>query len=201
MEIWKDIDGFAGFYQVSNKGNVKSLEREITYEDGRVYNYPSKNIKQTLDGRGYPTVGFNVGGNKSSHRVHRLVAENFIPRTFSLSPLEVNHIDGNKKNNNVENLEWVTSSENTLKGYEIGLFEKSRETSRYIAKQNKKFSRSIKTQVENIETGEVLIFNSASEASVHFGYKKNAFTEAMRVRNGIAGKNKELKVSKIRNQE
>ena len=62
MEIWKDIDGFAGFYQVSNKGNVRSLEREITYEDGRVYNYPSKNIKQTLDGRGYPTVGFNVGG-------------------------------------------------------------------------------------------------------------------------------------------
>lgn len=122
-EIWKDIiiqvDGnifdFTGIYQISNLGRVKSLPRKITYSDGRVYYYEGKIkvlIKHKRDG--YIYVRLNCNGNhlrKYFHcKVHRLVAEAFIPNPEN-KPC-VDHIDTNKENNEVTNLRWSTLSEN-----------------------------------------------------------------------------------------
>ena len=103
QEIWKDIAGYKGMYQVSNKGNVRSLSWNKT---GIIRNMYLKKHKN-----GYLQVELAKDGVKKMYLVHRLVAESFIPNPSSL-PI-INHKDENKKNNNVENLEWCTFSYNS----------------------------------------------------------------------------------------
>lgn len=108
MEIWKDIKGYEGLYQVSNKGNVKRLERVLP--DGRCLK--ELIFKLNVSGDGYIMVGLTKDSIRKHYYVHRLVAEHFIPHDESR--YEVDHIDTNRTNNNVENLRWVTRSENNL---------------------------------------------------------------------------------------
>lgn len=117
QEIWKDIKGYEGIYQVSNLGKVKSLN----YKRGK----HEKEIKQVLNSRGYLEVGL-FNGKVKTHRVHRLVAQTFIPNPENKD--EVNHIDGNKKNNTVNNLEWNTSKENIHHAWENKLICFSKES-------------------------------------------------------------------------
>lgn len=110
MEEWKDIKGYEGKYQVSNLGRVKSLKRLATnnhWIKEKILNESGK--KKTRDG--YLMV--SLAGK--TFRVNRLVAETFIPNP--LNKLSVNHIDGDKTNNRVDNLEWVTLSENMRHAY------------------------------------------------------------------------------------
>jgi len=129
MEIFKDIEGTQGDYQISNFGNVKSLRRLKKFKKGiaRVF-------KGSINTKGYPTVCIYVNGEFKTTRIHRLVAKSFIPNPENKP--EVNHIDGVKTNNNVFNLEWVTGSENVLHAYKNNLM--SSETNRRCAKINKK---------------------------------------------------------------
>lgn len=189
-EIWKDVPGYKGFYQVSSFGEVRSVERTIKYKDGRIFKYSSKNLKQKQDTKGYPQVGFNVNGKQTNHRVHRLVAETFLgkPRKKLMS---VNHIDGVKTNNNLCNLEWVTYSENTRKGYEIGLFDKSKDVARKRWKNNKLQCKPVEVIIKN--SGEVLNFESARAASKYVGQCQNYFTELLR----RGGENKKFKVKQV----
>lgn len=109
-EIWKDIVGFEGKYQVSSKARVKSLTRAIWngYKDiivkGRI-------LKQCLDSTGYYMVGLWIDGKFNGKKVHRLVAEAFLEKREKEQV--VNHIDGNYVNNSLSNLEWVSQRENT----------------------------------------------------------------------------------------
>lgn len=103
-EIWKDIEGYEGLYQVSNLGRVKSFPRNGTIKEERI-------LKPNKVG-GYLQVALQNHKNRKYKKVHRLVAETFIPNLENKR--EVNHIDGDKTNNCVENLEWVTTSENQL---------------------------------------------------------------------------------------
>lgn len=122
MEIWKDIRDYEGIYKISNLGNIKSLPRE--HVKGKLLN-PARN------NRGYLRVALSVKGRVRYDSVHRLVAETFIPNPKNLP--EVNHIDGNKLNNKVENLEWTTKSQNQIHAYKTGLRKttpRQRETSR-----------------------------------------------------------------------
>lgn len=115
QEIWKDIKGFEGYYQISNLGNVKSLG---------IYNknqYKYEHLKnKRISNKGYYYVAVSYKSKFKILTIHRLVAQAFIPNPFN-KPC-VNHIDGNKLNNSLDNLEWVTYSENTKHAWENGLF-------------------------------------------------------------------------------
>lgn len=116
MEKWKDIKGFEGKYQISNYGNVKSIKRFVNHWQGGLRLVNERLLKNFIK-QGYMYVDL---GNKKHYRIHRLVAESFI--TNSDNKLEVNHKDGNKLNNHVNNLEWATHSENMKHSYKTGLW-------------------------------------------------------------------------------
>lgn len=114
MEIWKDIKGYEGYYQVSNFGNVRSLDRF----DG-VHDRKGTKIKPNLKQNGYLQVGLRKHNKRKWFGIHRLVATHFL-RNPNNKP-QVNHIDCNKQNNNVSNLEWVTGKENQEHAVKHGL--------------------------------------------------------------------------------
>lgn len=109
MEVWKDVVGFEGLYKVSNLGNVKRVGffRGVNkaYLNGYI-------LKPTDNGKGYLRVKLTKDNKSKRFMLHRIIAEAFIE-----NPLKkrcVNHIDHNKKNNSIENLEWCTHSENVI---------------------------------------------------------------------------------------
>ena len=104
MEIWEDIEGYEGIYQVSSLGKVKSLNFNHTKKE--------KILKPFFNRDGYLSVNLYKEGKRKQYLVHRLVAKVFIPNPEN--KLEVNHKDEDKTNNKVENLEWVTSKENRI---------------------------------------------------------------------------------------
>ena len=114
MEIWKDIEGYEGLYQVSNEGNVKSLARYHVRND--------RILKQSHDKDGYNIVCLTKDNLKKWFRVHRLVAKAFIPNPNNYQV--INHKDENPKNNSVENLEWCTIQYNNDYGSRNGNFSK-----------------------------------------------------------------------------
>lgn len=106
MEIWKDIEGYEGLYQVSNEGNVKSLGNDKTRKE--------KLLKPNVNNRGYMVVGLCRIGKMKTHQVHRLVANAFLPNPDNLP--QVNHKDEDKTNNCVENIEYCTAEYNNNYG-------------------------------------------------------------------------------------
>jgi hypothetical protein len=115
-EIWKDIVGYKGLYQVSSFGRVKGLQRKCKLSESHKADFrivPEKIINQEIK-VGYCYVGLFSNGKCCRKRVHRLVAEAFIPNPDNLP--QVNHKDENKLNNCVENLEWCTGSYNIKYG-------------------------------------------------------------------------------------
>ena len=110
-EIWKDIDGFQNFYQISNFGRIKSFKKE---SKGKI-------LKNTNKNGDYFSVVLKNKNKTLYAKIHRLVAEAFIPNPNNLPC--VNHIDGNKQNNKVENLEWVTYKENFEHSKNMGLWK------------------------------------------------------------------------------
>lgn len=121
-EIWKDIEGYEGLYQVSNMGRVRSIDRVIYQEhEGITYSrlMNGRMLKYNNDKQGYLLVHLSKNGKRICKKVHRLVAEAFLENKDSKE--YVNHIDGNKQNNVVYNLEWVTPSENNIHAYKTKL--------------------------------------------------------------------------------
>lgn len=108
-EVWKDINGYEGLYQVSNFGNVKSLDRKIECCNS-IRIYKGKTLSKCIDDKGYERVLLTVAGKHKSAQVHRLVASAFIENAGNLP--EVNHKDENPTNNCVDNLEWCTKKYN-----------------------------------------------------------------------------------------
>lgn len=117
-EIWKDIGGYSGDYQISNLGRVKSFKKK---NHGKI-------LKLGKDGCGYYRIGLMKHGKRVTEKVHRLVACAFIPNPENKP--EVNHKDSNKTNNAIKNLEWSTHHENAIHCFSIGS-GKSRDTKGY----------------------------------------------------------------------
>lgn len=119
-EIWKDIVNYEGYYQISNLGNLRSLDREIDFYD----RWNKIKVKRIRKGKlmsygsspnGYSICVLQKEGKINHFSIHRLVALAFIENIENLP--QINHIDGNKKNNHVNNLEWTTPSNNILHAY------------------------------------------------------------------------------------
>lgn len=117
-EVWRDVVGYEGMYLVSNKGNVISIPRFV---EGHYTEYliEGKTLKKKIDKKGYERVYLSVHNEDKWIPVHRIVAKAFIPN--KMNKPQVNHKDGNKLNNNVENLEWCTNGENQKHAYAMGL--------------------------------------------------------------------------------
>lgn len=109
-EIWRDIDGYDGMYQVSNQGRVKSLERTFIDKSGRKRAFKECILKPNVVYGGYLTVSLCAGGKRKKLRVHRLVCEAF-HKNPEKKP-HVNHINETKTDNRSCNLEWMTATEN-----------------------------------------------------------------------------------------
>lgn len=152
-EIWRDVKGFEGRYQVSNKGNIFSVDRIV-----RGKKWGGRTLKPIHDKNGYLTVALYENGVGKNKKIHRLVSEAFLPNPNNY--LEINHIDENKTNNHVENLEWCTREHNINHG-----------------KRTEKVSKRVRAI--NIKTGEVITFSSTSEAG-RKGYHQGSVAAACR---------------------
>ena len=106
-EVWKDVAGYEGIYQISSLGRLKNIRRH-------------RMMNPSINGSGYVVASLSKDGKCSMVRVHRLVAKAFLPQKHSDLRL-VNHKDGNKTNNVVHNLEWVTPKINSVHALETGL--------------------------------------------------------------------------------
>mgnify|MGYP004477016409 CR=1 FL=1 len=153
-EIWKDIEGFEGLYQVSNLGRVKSLNYRRTGKEKVVKGWYDKNF--------YRHVTLRVNGKDKQFLVHRLVAETFIPNPQN-KPF-VNHIDEKSSNNNAENLEWCTHKENMNHGT-------------CTERMKRKLSKGVVGV--NVKTGEVITFVSAKEVESS-GFNQGAVSACCR---------------------
>lgn len=118
MKEWRKIKEYEG-YEVSNYGEVRTLGLKQEYSDGRVIGKPSKLLKPNAANNGYYNVFLYKNTKKKGYGIHRLVAQAFIPNPDNLP--QVNHINGNKHDNRVENLEWCNASYNQLHAVKKGL--------------------------------------------------------------------------------
>jgi hypothetical protein len=132
-EVWADISGYDGFYKVSNLGNIKSLQRYVKCKDGSVRLFQEKILSGGKAGRGYLLVTLFKGAKKRMEYVHRLVAEAFIPNVNNYP--QINHKNGIKTDNRVENLEWCNNSMNMKHAFKTGL---AKTTIYQVIEKNKK---------------------------------------------------------------
>lgn len=147
-QIWRDIPGYENLYQVSNTGKVRSLNYKKT---GKV-----KRLKQHSNNGGYSIIGLWKDGKCKHYLVHRLVAMTFIPNPNNYS--EVNHIDENKTNNCVWNLEWCDSSYNANYG-----------------SRNERLSKAHRKPIIMLDMNNnpIACFDSVKDANEHIGKDRN----------------------------
>jgi hypothetical protein len=118
MEIWKSIKGFEGLYEVSNQGRVKVLQRTARGRLNNIQTFKERILSPINQSNGYLKVNLVKDGIQKTCLIHRIVASAFIEGDNSLT---VNHINGIKTDNRVENLEWLSLSENHKHAFRIGL--------------------------------------------------------------------------------
>lgn len=173
IEIWKDIPGYEGLYQVSNFGRVKSLKRIDSL--GRI----SKEtiLKHDINKKGYFRVCL-YKNNRIKQSVHRLVAKSFL----GVSDLQVNHINGNKNDNRLENIEYVTNRENQSHRF-LGKGT-SKYTGVYWNKERSKWQAQINIKGKTIQLGRFVLEERAKKAyeDALCKYKiKNKYSEVERI--------------------
>ena len=121
-EQWRDIQGFEGLYQISDHGRVKSNDRVISqsnrYGTTTIHVYKGRILKESMNPNGYIHVDLHKEGKTIRFLIHRLVAIHFLEKQDGQNI--INHLDGNKSNNTVSNLEWCTQSQNIQYAYDHG---------------------------------------------------------------------------------
>ena len=164
MIEWRDIEGYEGRYQVSSDGQVRSMNRTLTAVNrwGTVNErtYPGKVLRPRVLRNLY--LGISLGSKSKCYMVHRLVAIAFIPNLNRKG--QVNHLNGNRSDNRVENLEWVTCSENHKHSYD----------------NLKRKKHSLTEQVVFIKDGVELFFESMLAAAKNLGITPGSVSSAVR---------------------
>lgn len=150
IEIWKPIINYEGYYEISNKGNIRSLDRIINLKNGFTRNEKGKTMKIGISHKNYKYVNLSKNSKNTQYEIHRLLAINFLENINNFNI--VNHIDGNTLNNNLNNLEWCNIRENATHG---NLFKNK--TSKYPCvykpKNSNKFLAEINHNKEKIYLG------------------------------------------------
>lgn len=148
-EIWKDIKGYEGLYQISNFGRIKSILSNKFLKAGKA--------------NGYRNVVLYKNKLKKTFNIHRLICINFISNPYN-KPC-VNHINGIKSDNRLENLEWVTHSENKIHAFKIGLESKKGEK-HHFSKLNEKQAIKIKYEHKDLSQKEIAKIYKIDSSSV-----------------------------------
>lgn len=159
-EVWKDIKGYEGLYQVSNLGRIKSLKRKTnngSCNDDTILNFYKVS-------KGYYATGLSKNGKTKLGLIHRLVAQAFIPNPENKP--QVNHINGVKTDNRIENLEWCTSRENTIHAFnnKLKIINKGKDNPMY-GRYGKNANRSIKVNQYDLTGNFIKCYDSIREAA------------------------------------
>lgn len=157
--VWKDIQGYEGYYQINNIGEVRSLDRHITHSNGSRFRYKGRMMTPWINSSGYYEIRLSKNGNTKSLKVHRLVAIAFIPNPHGLP--EVNHKNEIKTDNYVGNLEWCTSE------YNINYGKRSVKAKKSITN-----SKGVSCVAIRISDGTTREFESIREASRSLDIKR-----------------------------
>lgn len=153
IEIWKDVVGYEGYYMISNIGRVKTVSRLKRAKGNGVSPVKEYIRPPRVDKYGYPVITLCVDSKPKKFTIHRLVSIAFIPNPDNKP--QVNHIDANKFNNSVDNLEWVTALENHQHAQKMGLF-------------NDLYNRKSKNVLQmDLNNNIISVWRSASECGRH----------------------------------
>lgn len=176
-EIWKDIPGFEGFYKVSTLGRIQSAKRPST---------KGKILKQGITTKGYNKVTLCTNGVTLSRETHRFVGLTFIPNPEN-KPC-INHINGIKTDNSVENLEWCTQQENVQHAFRTGLMSfKNREPVKNFGSAN---GHSRKIAQFDLSGNKIKEFDCATQAAKETGLCNVAIRQAAKRNNGSKNRGK-----------
>lgn len=161
MELWKPINGYEGFYEISSCGNVRSLPH---FDKMNRYR-PGKLLQPQRHDKGYLQITLCKEGAKKRFYIHRLVADAFIQNQEPTKYCEINHIDENKTNNHVDNLEWCYHKYNMTYGTLL---------------QRKGDNTAIPVVGTDIKTGEEKFFRSQTDAAKELGVTQAGISNALR---------------------
>lgn len=157
MENWRTIEGTNGNYSVSDLGNVRRNEHYTEVTPGNFNHYKERLLKPITESSGYLVVKLQIGNKSVPKKIHRLVAETFIPNPNDLPC--VNHKDENRTNNCLNNLEWCTYKENANYG---------------TRNERLRMISGIRVAQYTLDGALIKIWNSISEAANHFGCKSTS---------------------------
>lgn len=173
IERWRPILGYEDKYMISDAGHVLSLAKVVREKTGKTRIRKERILRNILASNGYLFVILSNNGKTKTHLLHRLVATAFI----GASQLEVNHKDGDKTNNDVDNLEYVTHSQNIRHSYQV---LKRKPVCSWKDKTGFEHNKSVSIAITNTITGKVEIYGSLRQAAIA-GFNRTTLSKCLQL--------------------
>ena len=177
QEMWRPVAGYEGYYEVSNMGKVRSVDRTIVNKDGNKHHKHGRVLTPSFSRRSkYQVVHLSKNGKAQTRSVHRLVAEAVVDG--DAPHMAVDHVNGNTFDNRADNLEWVTQAENNRRAINLGLADPTKFVEYPKRPEFKKMMSDVKRKPVIRNDGEV--FESARAAAAALGYERSAVSDHIR---------------------